>query len=1329
MGRPKRVLSFMSQWGGNTHLQKNPPSATPSPGPASPAPASPSTREPTSAPSSQSVTALNHYNHERSASRDTQARSDSRLSTRPMSMIQTYQPPVMEVSHDTLPELQRIFTFLNSHSNKLYQEGYFLKFHDTDTRGRPAPDRKWQEYFVQLVGTILSLWDASELDTAGGDAEVLPTFINLTDAAIHMIPTMTLKDGKKLDNILSVSTAASNKYLFHFDSYHALTQWSAGIRLAMYEHTTLQEAYTGALIAGKGRTLNNIRIILDRQCAPYEDWVRVRFGAGTPWRRCWGVVSPPDQKEYAKLQKSQKKSNLYERPVQLKGDIKFYDTKKVTKKTKPIATVKDAYSCYAIYPQSKPLIDQSTLVKIEGKITIHSKPESTTEGFVFVMPEARPAVSGFEILLQYLFPVFDTFCLYGRPKKLIADVLDARGLMFAMPSDRRYGYLEMWDVVGLINTEGSATWSERQWRKQLKDLTSTRMSAAGPETESVYSRASRRNTVSRAGFAPASLRFEDRASVRSSPSTRQPSPTRVTQPDFEPQEPRRAGTAPAAGPFAAPRHQRSVSEQVNGYNKYQATPSRLAQGQAADDYDRAPTPPAHGVYNGTPQNGPAQHHEVYDSDESPVHEPQNLPQLPTNLSAPPQGIVDLPPTFAHAANQKPPIHPTLTPTMRPNAAVDSATLQQMADASNTPGIAAAGAAAAWRSQDSLHNRRSGDYNAYGQNGQSMYLNANARPPPTNHQSGNRLSTIPASPYVEHSEYVQSPAGYQPIAPSVPEHGELPQASPSHELAYRPRPDSGGVQRKPVPGRSPLPSQDDDTHSTSSSSLGSLRNDIVDPDALDALNYTQSTLFRPPSASSSRYDDDAASTSTPDYASVASEEIQPRRLPLRREDRPRSGFLRTIGDPNYKSKFDRGPDGSVTIADGAEASANVPTIDFGPTYALGFNDKRPGTSGTMTQMLHDDGFSKSRENLATTPTDQYRQSYISGRTTPNGALHMRSGSNSPQISDSRSVPWQPGMASPQQADRQKLDPEEWVMHRASQQPQSMMYGHTRTKSKTPPPFGRANSGDWSQLQRSPDGSVGPARPPSRPLSRPLSRGADVLLDMKPTALSAREQEQVARMTNTPLVDLSQNNKKLQKPHPQGLTGYINYREKEKAAAKATRQGHSSAMQAEIDRRTLQVQQRQMMEAQQRQRQMLEMQQQQMQQQQVHQHMAMAQSSYAPSMMGTPSGTRSPSMMGPPSVMGMSTGPGTPQGMPGMAYSTPNQMPQMYQQPQYFPQQTATPHMHIPGAWGTPTPQTPQGQYFPQQQQQQQQPATQAYGASFDQAQAAARYAQQQGPYRR
>lgn len=53
---------------------------------------------------------------------------------RPASMAFTYQPQLMDLAQDTLPELLPIFNFLNSHSNKLYQEGYFLKLNDLDTR-------------------------------------------------------------------------------------------------------------------------------------------------------------------------------------------------------------------------------------------------------------------------------------------------------------------------------------------------------------------------------------------------------------------------------------------------------------------------------------------------------------------------------------------------------------------------------------------------------------------------------------------------------------------------------------------------------------------------------------------------------------------------------------------------------------------------------------------------------------------------------------------------------------------------------------------------------------------------------------------------------------------------------------------------------------------------------------------------------------------------------------------------------------------------------------------------------------------------------------------
>jgi CCR4-NOT transcriptional complex subunit CAF120 len=83
---------------------------------------------------------------------------------------------------------------------------------------------------------------------------------------------------------------------------------------------------------------------------------------------------------------------------------------------------------------------------------------------------------------------------------------------------------------------------------------------------------------------------------------------------------------------------------------------------------------------------------------------------------------------------------------------------------------------------------------------------------------------------------------------------------------------------------------------------------------------------------------------------------------------------------------------------------------------------------------------------------------------------------------------------------------------------------------------------------------------------------------------------------------------------------------------------------------------------------------------------------------------------------------------------DQLQQMYQQPGYFPQQAVSPMMTpvMQPGWGTPSPQPMQGPYFaqqphsqmqPQYAASQQRPYTQPYGASFDQAQAAARFAHQ------
>lgn len=58
--------------------------------------------------------------------------------------------------------------------------------------GRPCADRQWMECYAQLVGTVLSLWEASALDAAGG-ADVPATFINLADASIKMVCVFTHK--------------------------------------------------------------------------------------------------------------------------------------------------------------------------------------------------------------------------------------------------------------------------------------------------------------------------------------------------------------------------------------------------------------------------------------------------------------------------------------------------------------------------------------------------------------------------------------------------------------------------------------------------------------------------------------------------------------------------------------------------------------------------------------------------------------------------------------------------------------------------------------------------------------------------------------------------------------------------------------------------------------------------------------------------------------------------------------------------------------------------------------------------------------------------------
>ncbi|KAK4042088.1 hypothetical protein C8A01DRAFT_44861 [Parachaetomium inaequale] len=1121
----------------------------------------------------------------------------SRRSSRPLSMVQTYQPPVMAVTEQTLPELQPIFTLLNSHSNKLYQEGYFLKLDDQDIRGKPNPDRTWTECFAQLVGTVLSLWDAAELDTAGEDGEVLPKFINLTDASIKMIESLPTKsnDEQPLQNILSISTAGRNRYLLHFNSHHSLVQWTAGIRLAMYEHSTLQEAYTGALVAGKGKALNNINIVMERARQPVAEWVRVRFGAGVPWKRCYCVIEPPSEKEYQKAQKEHKKRSPYDRsqPV-LKGEVRFFDTKKEADKKKkhqrPIASITDAYSAYAIYPQAKELIDSSTLLKVEGNITIHTDPSSSTEGFVFIMPETHPAVSGFEMLLRFLFPTWDTFALYGRPGRLVASVLDTRSLMFAMPKNRRYGYLELLDVSGLISTDASATWSEREWRKRLKELTGQRM-AAMEDGAGSHSRSTSRNSKRlsygnqnpgprpKVGFA------DDGGSVRSSRSMSASRPGMRT--DSAPPDPNRE-RAPSA---------------LAGHSRHSRHISDTQLGDMPPGFGLDTSPPAQPVLRTGPDRVRAfasdlasTPERVSSEDDSPVKGPMagNFDGMKRMETPEP---VNAPPAFAHSAGSRPQQKPYPSPEMRKATnRLSNTTLSQLARASGlTPealsddrqelhfGSESAGPGPRNTDQRGLGVQPQTSARAVGMNANingsrevltsptTAFSSRDApTPPPPLRDPSRKRSNSPlrgpsAGPPGNPSPAFRpgphgGPHGGPPYGGLPPGGRRTPPPGPNQPQLF---PSTAGgsppVNRKPLPVRTTSLSRD---HHDAASPVSSHSSPRTFPSPGPGQRFRPLNEFSPPPVpvqtryrqngqrSAEEVHDDASSTASPDYASTR------RSIDTQESvDRPRAGVLKVVGD---------GADGASRSA--SDKEYDIPEINFGPTLNYS-NPVLPGNKGSAKESPRPSAPASGRKppGLAATFSHARQQSDDTVR---------------------RSVVW-PGPSTGSSSTDNLASLQQSLQPRTSPTPQ---YAHQRVPSTNTlgdykASHSRHSSADLlssgrpigqSHSRHSSVDMLSSGRPASRgaggvlsggePYKRPGSRGllhsrnssADLLASGRPVSqgtaaalsageassyLSAREQEHVARVTGSPLIALA--GSKGPSQTQSGLVGAIDARERERA----------------------------------------------------------------------------------------------------------------------------------------------------------------------------------------
>ena len=1021
------------------------------------------------------------------------------------------------------------------------------------------------------------------------------------------MPTKT-NDEEPLQNILSISTAGRNRYLLHFNSHHSLLQWTAGIRLAMFEHGTLQEAYTGALIAGKGKQLNNIGVIMERSRFKVESWVRVRFGAGVPWRRCWCVIQPADEKEYQKMQKDMKKRSPYDRshPPALKGDIKFYDSRKDAdkkKKARPIASITDAFAAYAIYPQSRALIDNSTLLKIEGHISIHSETPSENEGFVFIMPETPPAVSGFEMLLRFLFPTWDTFGLYGRPGRLVASVLDARSLMFAMPKGRRYGYLETLDVTAIISADGSAGWSERDWRKKMKELTGTRMSVMEESAKShsrSESRSSKRLSFGPQSTAPGKPRVnfaDDSGSTRSSRSLSLSRPGPRT--DSAPPDTNRQQAPPAMSGVA--RHVRNSSDP-----QFDAGPP----GHAMDGPPGVAPPAVRGADRArnfasdlasTPERGSSE------DDRSGLNTPNHLEGMRRMETPEP---VSAPPSFSRGPGAKPQQKPYHSPEMRrANSRLSSTTLSQLANAGGLtaasfpddpteryaaedrpppghPGALRQAVQPQAATPVGMNANSSGSREALNDNplrspqgfppphglseqpSRSLLSgpvgpppsgfppNFRPAPPPHNPQAGRPPMMNPGGPSPDGRPYTppRDPRMGPPPGPGAypargpPPSGPPPQGGPPPGPRRTPPPNLQ-MQRQPPPhlqgggsppiNRKPLPQRTTSLQRRPEDGHGSAPQSPVSSNG----SFTQRML-----------DESAMAQVRP------AEHLTQRQAPF---------TMQNIARQNTETSSRYDDNSSTTSPDYASTRRSTDTQESveRPRAGVlrtvgdsGFADGPPGAKGDSSDYAVPDinfgptiNYSRTKAPTPTAPRSPNPAFGPQGQAVPQ--THARQES---EDTIRRSIAWQPGMAVTTPGAERALTPEEYVHQRmaASAAP---LYSHSRNAS------GNTLSGAGTGTPTPPL-----ARPGSQQAYHSRNNSADLLAGGRPLTpgsaaalsggemssyLSAREQEHVARVTGTPLISVA-GNKGAAQPQS-GLVGAIDARERERAQMKQGFASHSVA----------------------------------------------------------------------------------------------------------------------------------------------------------------------------
>ncbi|CDW98656.1 hypothetical protein [Sporisorium scitamineum] len=294
------------------------------------------------------------------ASSPTIQRPPSPAGSTARSIRSTPQTPLTFKSQD----LRSALSLQESQQKKLYMEGYLLKRDDLGTDGKPLhvadEKRRWTECFVQLSGTVLSLWNVEQMqEAARRGSEVPPTYINITDSFVDFIglliedPKMIPGSRGRYHHAFAINSAGNNRTIFCFrdpppfppesleqwlapehrqkPEHHTvigwlnfghrhLQAWINAIRLASWEKVRLEEIYTGALIRARlgavgspanptpdSAAVNAAEMSIKSPLVKgkMEGWLKARFMGSTEWKKVWMVLTDhkPDESEFGAKKK------------------------------------------------------------------------------------------------------------------------------------------------------------------------------------------------------------------------------------------------------------------------------------------------------------------------------------------------------------------------------------------------------------------------------------------------------------------------------------------------------------------------------------------------------------------------------------------------------------------------------------------------------------------------------------------------------------------------------------------------------------------------------------------------------------------------------------------------------------------------------------------------------------------------------------------------------------------------------------------------------------------------------------------------------------------